>query len=160
MTRNHRDRHHAGENDGGRSDLPALAIDALPGIWSTWMQFGFDMTQRWTSLVQPWWQLPDLRSRRSAFGRREAADRGSCARPAAEIDRADVEREPVARRDPATRAIQIVRNLAGECDQARWKLVDGLVYLAFGAVRRIRGAPGNGQRHASPARGRARQLRA
>jgi hypothetical protein len=45
-------------------------------------------------------------------------------------------------------------------DQARWKLVDGLVYLAFGAVRRIRAAPGNGQRHASPARGRAGQLRA
>jgi hypothetical protein len=42
--------------------LPALAIDALPGIWSTWMQFGFDMTQRWTSLVQLWWQLPDLRA--------------------------------------------------------------------------------------------------
>ena len=62
MTRNHRNRHHAGANDGGRSDLPALAIDALPGIWSTWMQFGFDMTQRWTSLVQPWWQLPDLRA--------------------------------------------------------------------------------------------------
>ena len=62
MTRNHRDRHHAGANDGGRSDLPALAIDALPGIWSTWMQFGFDMTQWWTSLVQPWWQLPDLRA--------------------------------------------------------------------------------------------------
>ena len=35
MTRNHRDRHHAGANDGGRSDLPALAIEALPGIWST-----------------------------------------------------------------------------------------------------------------------------
>ena len=62
MTRNHRDRHHAGANDGSRSDLPALAIDALPGIWSTWMQFGFDMTQLWTSLVQPWWQLPDLRA--------------------------------------------------------------------------------------------------
>ena len=62
MTRNHRNRDHAGANDGGRSDLPALAIDALPGIWSTWMQFGFDMTQRWTSLVQPWWQLPDLRA--------------------------------------------------------------------------------------------------
>ena len=42
--------------------MPALAIDALPGIWSTWMQFGFDLTQRWTSLVQPWWQLPDLRA--------------------------------------------------------------------------------------------------
>src|ERR1700730_13957837 len=39
MTRNHRNRHHAGANDDGRSDLPALAIDALPGIWSTWMQF-------------------------------------------------------------------------------------------------------------------------
>ena len=62
MTRNHRNRHHAGANDGGRSDLPALAIDALPGIWSTWIQFGFDITQRWTSLVQPWWQLPDLRA--------------------------------------------------------------------------------------------------
>ena len=62
MTRNHRNRDHAGANDGGRSDLPALAIDALPGIWSTWMQFGFDITQRWTSLVQPWWQLPDLRA--------------------------------------------------------------------------------------------------
>ena len=45
MTPNHRNRDHAGANDGGRSDLPALAIDALPGIWSTWMQFGFDITQ-------------------------------------------------------------------------------------------------------------------
>jgi hypothetical protein len=27
MTRNHRNRDHAGANDGGRSDLPALAID-------------------------------------------------------------------------------------------------------------------------------------
>jgi len=62
MTRNHRDQHHAGANDGDRSDLPVLAIDGLPGIWSTWMQFGFDITQRWTSLVQPWWQLPDLRA--------------------------------------------------------------------------------------------------
>ena len=26
------------------------------------MQFGFDITQRRTSLVQPWWQLPDLRA--------------------------------------------------------------------------------------------------
>src|ERR1700736_788917 len=62
MARNHRNRHQGGANDGGRSDLPALATDALPGIWSTWMQFGFDITQRWTSLVQPWWQLPDLRA--------------------------------------------------------------------------------------------------
>ena len=62
MARNHRNRHQGGANDGGRSDLLALATDALPGIWSTWMQFGFDITQRWTSLVQPWWQLPDLRA--------------------------------------------------------------------------------------------------
>jgi len=61
MARNHRNRHQGGANGGGRSDLPALATDALPGIWSTWMQFG-DITQRWTSLVQPWWQLPDLRA--------------------------------------------------------------------------------------------------
>src|SRR4029077_13524680 len=39
-------------------------------------------------------------SRRFALDRREAVDRASCARPAAEIDRADVERVPVARRDP------------------------------------------------------------
>jgi len=37
-----------------------LATDGLPGIWSTWMQFGLDMTQQWISLARPWWQLPDL----------------------------------------------------------------------------------------------------
>ena len=60
MARNHRDRHQAGANHGGRSDLPALATDVLPDICRTWMRFGVDMTQQWMSLVQPWWPLPDL----------------------------------------------------------------------------------------------------
>ena len=60
MARNHRDRHQAGANHGGRSDLSALATDVLPDIWSTWMRFGVDITQQWMSLVQPWWRLPDL----------------------------------------------------------------------------------------------------
>ena len=60
MARNHRDRHQAGANHGGRSDLPALATDVLPDIWGTWMRFGVDMTQQWMNLVQPWWPLPDL----------------------------------------------------------------------------------------------------
>ena len=60
MPRNHRDGNQAGANDGGGSDPPALATDEFSGIWSTWMQFGLDMTQQWMSLVQPWWHLPDL----------------------------------------------------------------------------------------------------
>jgi polyhydroxyalkanoate synthase len=60
MVRNHGDRHQAGANDGERGDLPALAADVLPAIWSTWMRFGVDLTQQWMCLVQPWWLLPDL----------------------------------------------------------------------------------------------------
>jgi poly[(R)-3-hydroxyalkanoate] polymerase subunit PhaC len=54
MTQNPRDRHQAGANEGGRSDLPALAIDVLSDLCSTWMRFGVDMTQQWMKLVQPW----------------------------------------------------------------------------------------------------------
>ena len=61
MARNHRDRDQAGANDGGRSELPALASGVLPDTWNTWMRFGVDVTQQWVSLVQPWWLLPDLR---------------------------------------------------------------------------------------------------
>jgi hypothetical protein len=73
MTRNHRNRHHAGANDGGRSDLPAFAIDALLGIWSTWIQFGFDITQRWASLVQPC-SVAERGNRLSMDTRNPAAD--------------------------------------------------------------------------------------
>ena len=61
MARNHRDRDQAGANDGGRSELPALASGVLPDTWNTWMRFGVDVTQQWVSLVQPWWLLPHLR---------------------------------------------------------------------------------------------------
>jgi polyhydroxyalkanoate synthase len=59
MARNHRDEHQTGADDGERSDLPALADDMLPDIWSTWMRFGVEMTQQWISLVQRGWHLPD-----------------------------------------------------------------------------------------------------
>jgi polyhydroxyalkanoate synthase len=62
MARNHRSRHQAGANNGGRRDLSALAPDVLLGIWSTWMKSGSDMAQQWLSPVRPWWQLPDVRA--------------------------------------------------------------------------------------------------
>jgi hypothetical protein len=54
MARNHRTRHQAGANDGGRRDLSALAPDVLLSIWSTWMKSGSDMAQQWMSPVRPW----------------------------------------------------------------------------------------------------------
>ena len=62
MARNHRNRHQAGANDGGRRDLSALAPDVLLGISSTWMKSGSDMAQQWMSPVRPWWQLPEVRA--------------------------------------------------------------------------------------------------
>jgi len=62
MTQNHRHRHQAEADDRERSDLPTLADEVLPDIWSTWMRFGVDITQQWMSLVQPGWQSPDLRA--------------------------------------------------------------------------------------------------
>src|SRR5215472_14868766 len=60
MARNHTRRHHAGANDGENDDLPALAADVLPRIWSSWMQSGFDTAEQWAKLFQPWWQPPHL----------------------------------------------------------------------------------------------------
>src|SRR6202048_3590905 len=62
MARNHRSRHQAGANDGGRRDLSALAPDVLLGIWSTWMKSGSDMAQQCMSPVRPWWQLPEVQA--------------------------------------------------------------------------------------------------
>src|SRR5215469_3598066 len=60
MAQNPRERHQTGANEGGRSDLPALAIDVLPDLCGTWMRFSVDMTQQWMKLVQPWSLLADL----------------------------------------------------------------------------------------------------
>ena len=69
----------------------------LEHLDAVWLRYDATVDKPGTALVA----VTGPASRGSALGRREAADRGFCARPAAEIDRADVEREPVARRDPA-----------------------------------------------------------